>query len=384
MSHGDHGNGGHHHHHHGLRESAASAGNRRPLQFALALALLFLVVEVVGGIAYNSLALLSDAAHMLTDAGAYALALLAIYMAGRAPTMRRTYGFARAEIVAALVNGATLIAASGWIVVEAVQRMLRPEDVAGTGVMAVAVVGLLANAAIVWALLRGDRQNLNMRGALLHGITDALSSLLVLVTGAIVAVTGFDRADSIASLLISALVVWGSWRLVREAIDILLDAVPAGIDVTQVADALLAVPAVSEVHDLHAWTLGPGTRSLSAHVRVDAAADRDATLAALTGVLEERFGIGHSTLQLTADRALAPLDAVERLPLHDAVEWATDHIAFAHPNLARSVISAATGAAALECSPHERVSPVAISVRAMAMLTSRTPAADRPLGDDHC
>lgn len=376
----DHGHGGLSgllHHHHDVRDLAATPKNRRALRWALAIALVFLIVEVVGGITYNSLALLSDAAHMLTDVAAYALALFAVRMAQRPPTARRTYGYARAEILAALVNGATLIAASGWILVEATRRMLHPVEVGGTGVVIVAAVGLLANIAIVLALLNADRGNLNIRGALLHGITDALSSVAVLLAGAAIAVFGFTRADSIASMLITLLVLWGSWRLVRESVDVLLDATPTSIDADAVAAAMVACAGVTEVHDLHVWTLGPGTPALSAHVRTDAVVRPDELIAALTGLLHDSFGISHATLQLAVDRSTIPLDAVERLPLHDAVEWATDHIARTHPTLARSVIMAATGAAAINCRPDEKVSPIAISVRALSML-GRGNSSDTP------
>jgi cobalt-zinc-cadmium efflux system protein len=355
-------------HTHDFHALTSDPRNRRALAIALVVAFVFLIVEVVGGIAFNSLALLGDAAHMLTDVAAYALALGAWYMARRPATTRRTYGFARAEILAALANGATLLAASAWIVVEAVHRLLHPADVGGTGVIVVAAAGLVANLAIVAVLARADRAHLNIRAAMLHAITDALSSVAVLVAGAAIALAGATRADSIASLLIAALVIWGSWRLVRDSVDVLLDAAPAGVDGEDVAAAMLTHRAVTEVHDLHVWVLGPGNPALSAHVLVTAGTSIDAVIAELSETVRERFSISHTTLQVTADRGSEVLDTVDRLPVEDAVEWATEHIARTHPGMSRSVISAATGAAALDCTPGTKVSPITISLRALDML----------------
>lgn len=328
----------------------------------------FLVVEVVGGLAFNSLALLSDAAHMLTDTAAYALALFAAWAGSLPPTGRRTYGYARAEILAALVNGATLIAASAWIVFEALVRLRDPEPVGGAGVIAVATVGLVANLAVVALLARADRHNLNIRAAMLHGATDALASVGVLVAGVLVATTGMQRADSIASLVIAVLITWGSWRLVRESVDVLLDAVPAHVDATQVAEEILACDAVTQVHDLHVWTLSPGVVALSAHVRVASGADHEQVVRQLAARMQERFGIAHCTIQPATDLTALPVEPVGRVSMPEAVEWATDHVASACPDLARSVILAAAGAAALRYPASERVSPISVALRTLEVL----------------
>lgn len=366
----DHGHDqGHGHgllHHHG--HSHTHGVNSRALTGALVVTALFLVVEVVGGVLYNSLALLSDAAHMLTDVTAYGIALFALWLARRPPSDTRTYGYARAEILAALVNGATLIAASIWIIVVAARRLSNPVDVDGTGVMIVAAAGIVANLVAVWMLARGDRDNLNIRAAMLHAVTDALSSVGVLATGIIIATTGFNKADSLISFLIAALVVYGSWRLVRESVDVLLDAAPAGLASAAVASAMLDFRGVSEVHDLHIWTLGPGMPALSAHVRCEPGADPQSVTAGLQELLTRRFHIEHSTLQMTTDRSSTPIAAVERCAPRAAAVWAATHIAAAYPTLDSEEVMTATEASIAGYSPDARVSPVRVSLDALALL----------------
>jgi cobalt-zinc-cadmium efflux system protein len=360
---------GHGHSHHiDAQQLADDPHSRRMLGWALVVCAAFLVVEVVGGVVANSLALLGDAAHMATDCAAYAIALWAARIARRPPNERSTFGYGRAEILAALVNGATLIAASGWIVFEATRRMFDPQPVEGRTVVLVALAGLLANLVIIVFLARADRSNLNVRAALLHGLTDALSSVGVLAAGIIVSLTGFTRADGIASYAIAALVLWGSWRLVREAADVLLNTAPAGLHADRVAGAMLEVDGVMEVHDLHVWSVHAGSPALSAHVRAASWVDRDLLLAELARQLASRFGIRHTTLQVAGDRATRPLDMVGLMSVAEAVEWATDHIAATHPGLSRSVILAATGVAAMGTPPSERVSPVALSTRTLRIL----------------
>ena len=373
----NHGSGGHHHHHPDARQLAGDPVARRALTLALVIAFAFLIVEVVGGVLANSLALLSDAAHMATDCAAYAIALWAARVAQRPPTTERTYGYGRAEILAALLNGATLLAASAWIVVEATRRLLNPVEVAGGGVMLVAGAGLVANIGVVLVLARADRHNLNIRGAFLHAVTDAASSVAVLISGALVLVAGLDRADAVVSYLIAGLVVWGSFALVRDCVALLLDSAPAGLPADTVATALLKVEGVNELHDVHVWTFAPGTPAVSAHARVDAWADRDLVLHQLQSVLRDQLGVSHSTLQITGDRSTKHLDMVERMPLADAVEWATEHVVSTRPDLARGVIMAAAGVAAMAHRPGDRVSPVALSLRTLQMLRGGAPAVDR-------
>lgn len=370
--HGHSHSAGHGHSHHiDARKLADDPRSRRMIGWALVVCIVFLVIELVGGVVANSLALLGDAAHMATDAAAYAIALWAARVAMRPPDERSTFGYGRAEILAALINGSTLIAACGWIVYEATRRLTDPEPVAGGTVVLIALAGLLANIAIIGLLARADRNNLNVRAALLHGVTDAVSSVGVLIAGAVVALTGFNRADAIASYAVAALVLWGSWRLVREAVDVLLNTAPPGLPADLVAAAMLDTAGVVEVHDVHVWTVHAGTPAMSAHVRAAAWAERDLLVAELGQLLRDRFGIEHSTLQVTGDRGTRPLDMVGLMRLADAVEWATEHIASTHPALSRSVILAAAGVAAMGMPPDDRVSPVALSTRTLRILGTR-------------
>jgi cobalt-zinc-cadmium efflux system protein len=372
--------GGHAHSHaHGHAHSHAPdavslAGDpraRRALALALVVGLVVMAVEVVAGVAFDSLALLGDAAHMLTDVAAYAIALWAARAAMRPVSNRRTFGHGRVEILAALGNGATLLAASAWIVVESLRRLADPPSVDGAGMSAVALLGLLANAVVLGVLWRSGSASLNMRGAMLHAAGDLLGSLAAVIAGVVVVATGFDRADAIASLLLAAFIVVGAWRLVRESADVLLDTAPSGIDATRVGTALLGVDGVVEAHDVHVWTMAPGVLAASAHVRVAAGADRDSTLDALARVLQARHGISHTTFQLRVDRGSTPIETVPLMALEDAVDWATDHVARANPDLSRAVIAAAAGAAALGMSTQGRVSPVALSSRTLSALGRR-------------
>lgn len=363
--HGTHDHAHDHGHGHGL---APDPRNRRALIQGLLVTVAFLVAEVIGGIVFSSLALLSDAVHMLTDAGALGLALFAIALARRPPTQTRSYGYARAEILAALINASTLIAASVFIIIEATQRLREPVAVNGSGVMLIAVLGLGANLFVAYLLLRADRSNLNVRAALAHALADAASSVGVIAAGAIIALTGYNRVDSLASYVIAALVLYGSWQLVRESTDILLDAVPAGMDTARVAEAMLQLKAVTEVHDLHIWTLGPGTPALSAHVRVTAASDTEQERARLRSLLQEQFGITHTTLQLSPDRSAQPIETVGQVGLSEAATWAEEHLAEMNPAVERGVIRQAVQDVAQTFDPDRPVSPVSLAVRAVDAL----------------
>jgi cobalt-zinc-cadmium efflux system protein len=273
--------------------------DRRPLAIALGITLAFLVVEVVGGLLTNSLALLADAGHMGTDAAALALSLFAVWLARRPATPERSFGFYRAEILAALVNAATLVAVSVYIFWEAAQRLGDPPHVAGRPMLAVAVAGLLANAASAWVLSRGGghQHDLNTRGALLHVVGDMLGSGGAILAALIILLTGWNEADPILSAGIGLLVLWGAWRLLRESVDVLLEATPPGIDPDAVKRAMGEVPGVAGVHDLHVWTVTSGLVAMSAHVEVDAGAAWMPVLRELAALLRERFGISHATLQ---------------------------------------------------------------------------------------
>jgi cobalt-zinc-cadmium efflux system protein len=271
---------------------------------ALVLTIVIAVVEAVGGWLTGSLALLSDAGHMWTDVSALGLALLAAWWAGRPANRKRTYGYVRLEILSALVNGVMLLAITVFIVVEAIERMQRPTQVDLGPMALIATIGLVANLLAMWFLHSGH--SLNTRSAFLHVVGDALSSVGVLAAAGVMALTGWKWVDPLISIGISAVVVVGGWRLLREAVDVLLETVPPHVDVDGVAKALEAIPRVTAVHDLHIWTVGSGMVALSAHLVVDepSACENDTILVAAKRALVERFGIDHSTLQIES-QALA-------------------------------------------------------------------------------
>ena len=284
---------------HESQGTPAAGARQRPLAIALAITALFLVAEVVGGILTNSLALLADAAHMGTDVSALALSLFAIWLSRRPATNTRSFGYLRAEILAALLNGATLIAASIYIFWEAFQRLGEPPEVQSGPMLVVAAAGLLANAASAWVLMRGGshKDNLNVRGAYLHVVGDMLGSVGAIVAALIMLTTGWYLADPILSAGIGLLILWSSWRLLRESVDVLLEATPTGINPDDIRDAMVAADGVEGVHDLHIWTVTSGLNALSSHVEVTGTRDWHAVLLDLSSLLRERFGIAHVTLQ---------------------------------------------------------------------------------------
>jgi cobalt-zinc-cadmium efflux system protein len=296
---------GHHHHghghHHGHSHADAGRENSRRLAFTLALQVLYLVAEVVGGYLANSLALLADAGHMLSDVGALGLSLFAIWIARRPATDRRTYGWHRTEILAALANAATLISISLFIFYEAWARFRQPQPVEGMLVVWIAVGGLLVNGIGAAALHSGREHSLNIRGAWLHLLTDALGNVGVIAGGIVVWAFGWLWADPAVSVLIGVLVIWSSWGLLRDSLGVLLEGTPAHIDVDAVRTALLAVPDVEEVHDLHVWTITSGLEALSCHVVVGGRDERRFSgeiLADVHEVLHQRFGLHHLTVQI--------------------------------------------------------------------------------------
>jgi cobalt-zinc-cadmium efflux system protein len=302
------------HAHDGLTALAARrADSRRRFLFALALNLAVLAAEVVGGILTGSLALLADAGHVFSDVGAISIGLLAAGLAARPGGPQRTFGYQRSEVVAALANGLALVAVSVLIVVAAVDRLADPPEVEGAGVLALGAIGLAANIAVTWVLARGERGDLNLEGVLRHSAADALGSLGVVAVGATVLATGWREADPIASLLIAGLILASSWRLIREPIDVLLEAAPAGLDVEELGREIVAVPGVVSVHDLHVWTVTSGFPSLAAHVVVERGSDRDLTLRALEVMLRDRYAIDHTTLQMEeeGDEGLLQVEGLE-------------------------------------------------------------------------
>jgi cobalt-zinc-cadmium efflux system protein len=295
-------------HHHG----DATAG-RRPLAAALALIVGLLVAEVAVGILAGSLALLADAGHMLTDAAALALALVAAAVAQRPPGGSWTFGFRRVEILAALANGITLALVGIWIVFASVRRLISPTDVHGGLVVALAGAGILVNLAAAALLAGPSRKSLNVRGAFLHVATDVAAFAGTAVAGALILITGWDRFDPLASLAVAVLIFWSSGVLLRESSRILLDVSPGEMPPEDVAEAMLAVPDVVEVHDLHVWTVGSGFPSLSAHVLVRPEGDCHEARRELAAMLAARFGLEHTTLQVEHARQQRPIGT--ELPL---------------------------------------------------------------------
>ena len=276
----------------------AAARSRDRLVTALGLTAAFFVVEVLGALWTGSLALLADAGHMLTDVGGTALALFAIWIAGRPPTPAKTYGYYRAEILAALVNALVLLVVAGAILVEAYRRLWAPPEVLGGPMLAIAVVGLAVNLGCAWLLHAHAAMSLNVRGAYLHALSDALSSVGVVVAALVVVATGWTVADPLASLAIALIIVPRTWGLLRQAVNVLLEGTPTHLDLGEIEAAILRVPGVRRVHDLHVWTLTSGREAMSAHVIVTDVGESDRLLRQLHEVLHARFGIDHTTIQL--------------------------------------------------------------------------------------
>jgi len=262
----------------------------------------FMMVELVAGLWTGSLALVADAGHMFTDAGAVALALFASWIAARPPTPEKTYGYYRAEILAALVNAIVLLAVAGAILVETYRRMLAPPEILGGPMLAVAIVGLAVNVVCAWLLHGAAAASLNIRAAYLEVLGDALSSVGVVLAAAVVVTTGWTLADPLVSGAIACVIVPRTWRLLRQAVNVLLEGTPAHLDLGKIDEAMRLVPGVRGVHDLHVWTLTSGREAMSAHVVVDDVRESERLLEALHAVLHARFGIDHTTIQLETEQ----------------------------------------------------------------------------------
>jgi cobalt-zinc-cadmium efflux system protein len=284
--------------------AAVRARNRRSLAIVLGLTLAFTAVEVVGGLLTGSLALLADAVHMLSDNLALTLALVAVWLAGRPSTPQRSFGYQRAEILAALANGVILVALALWIFVEAWGRMTDPPEVLAGWVALVAVAGLAVNLGSAAILERAGHETLNMRAAFRHVIADALGSAGVLVAALVILLTGWRYADPLAGALIGLLVLASSWSVLRDSVHILLEGAPPGLDARALGRRLTDMPGVVEVHDLHVWTITSGFPALAAHVLVERGDDCHARRRELEELLRREFGIEHTTLQV--DHAAAP------------------------------------------------------------------------------
>lgn len=277
---------------HGTRPSVT-----RALQIALGLTIALMIAEVVGGLLSNSLALLADAGHMLTDAGALALSLFVAWMCRQPSRPEKTYGYLRWEILAALLNGATLLLISFWIVWEAVSRFRSPEPIAGGLMLVFAIAGLVVNAVAVWILHGVNTDSLNVRGAYLHVLGDMLASGGTVVAALLVRLTGWVAADPIASLISTVLIIGSAWRLVREAVDVLLEAAPPHIALEAVRSRLESIPGVESVHDLHVWTVTSGVVAMSVHAIVRQPEHHQGVLERAHDLLQE-MGIHHVTVQL--------------------------------------------------------------------------------------
>lgn len=279
-----------------LRRAAARRRGRLLVVFAITLAVL--VLELVVGLLASSLALLADAAHMLVDGAAVGLVLLSAHLGTRPPSDRRTFGLLRAEVLATLVNGALLLAAGVYIAVEAVRRIGEGAEVQGVPMLVVAAIGLAANGVSLALLREGRAESMGVRSAYLEVLADLLGSAAVLVAATVVVLTGFDRADAIASLGVVVLVAPRAWRLLREAVDVLLQATPRGLDLDDLRRRIVREDGVRDVHDLHAWSLTTGVRVVSAHVVLEDEAPADAVLDRVCECLQDDFDIEHSTIQL--------------------------------------------------------------------------------------
>lgn len=301
--HPGHGNPGPGHASHDHRSAS-----RRALLVVLGLIVGFTVVEVAGGILTGSLALLADAGHMLSDVFAIALALGAITLARRPSTPRRSFGFQRAEIIAAFVNGLTLVLVSGWVLWEAARRFRDPPDVLGGWMLLVAAAGLAVNAVAAWILMRSERDSLNVEAALRHVVADLLGSVGVVVAAVVIVLTGWTVVDPLLSVAIALLIVASAWGVLRDSTAILMEETPSGLDADLVARAIVEVPGVTNVHDLHVWRITSGFDALSAHVLVGRHEDCHARRREIEAVLSSRFGITHTTLQVEHDASDALIE----------------------------------------------------------------------------
>jgi len=294
MSANDHRDHGHHHAH-------ATPGDRRYV-IAMVLSLVIVAVETIGGFLANSTALVADAGHVLSDVLGLALAGGASWLAGRPAGGRRTYGFGKATVLAALTNGVVLMFVSGGIALEAINRLLKPEAVSSWVVIGAAAIGVVVNAATALMFARGRERDLNVRGVFLHMAADAGISLGVILAAGAILVTGWTWLDPVVSLAIVGVIVWGAWGLLREAADLALDAAPAGADLESIHQFLIGGDGVTEVHDLHLWAMSTTEMALTAHIVRPAHDGADAFRADLAEALEHRFGVRHATLQIEQAR----------------------------------------------------------------------------------
>jgi cobalt-zinc-cadmium efflux system protein len=286
------------HDHAGHTHGARAGDDGRRLAITLALILGFMAVEVPAGIIAHSLALLSDAGHMLTDAAAIGFSLLALHLARRPARGAMTFGFKRLEILSAQANGVTLLLLAALITYDAIRRLLDPPQVRGGLILAVALVGIIVNLAATWTLASADRRSLNVEGSYQHILTDLYGFIGTAIAAVVILLTGFQRADPLVSLLIAGLMVRSGYWLLKASGRVFLEAAPEGLDPGQIGEALVGLPGVAEVHDLHVWEITSGFPALAAHVLVDADCDCHAARRGMEAMLHERFGLDHTTLQV--------------------------------------------------------------------------------------
>ncbi|TVX91975.1 cation diffusion facilitator family transporter [Paenibacillus agilis] len=294
MHHGhSHGHGHDHGHSHGR------GANKKALLWSLIIIFVFLIVEVVGGVITNSLALLSDAGHMLSDASSLLLSLIAMIFAARKPSPKKTYGFYRFEILAALINGITLVIISGVILWEAYERLINPQEVASLSMMGIAFAGLLANIAAAYVLMRGDiKNNLNMRSAYLHVLGDMLGSIGAIVAGFIMWKFEWYIADPIISIIVAILIILSAWRVTRDSVNVLMEGTPSRLNTEEVSSTLAGISGVTDVHDLHIWTVTSGFDVVSCHLKVKDGTDSYLVLNEALKLLKEKYEIDHATVQI--------------------------------------------------------------------------------------
>jgi cobalt-zinc-cadmium efflux system protein len=300
---------------HGHAHAGGPAGDRRWLLTALGVVVAFMLAEVVAGLLAHSLALIADAGHMLTDAAALLLAVIASRLAERPARGAYTYGFARVDALSGQANGITLLLLAVWFTVEGIRRLISPAGVHGGVVAVVAVIGVLVNVLATWLAGRANRESLNVRGVLGHLLTDLWAFVATLIAGLVILWTEWTQADAVASLLVAALMAWTGARLVRAAGRVFLEAAPHGLDPLALGDELAAIDGVAQVHDLHVWTLGSSAAAMSAHVLVQPSFDCHSVAEALRLRLAENHGIDHVTLQVDH----------EEQQMHDAESCADAH-----------------------------------------------------------
>ena len=300
---------GHGHSHGGIPSGSAAGRNKSRLAWALALTLTYMAAEVVGGLLTGSLALLADAAHMVTDAGGLALSLLAIHYAAKAPTPGKSFGYMRFEILAALANAVVLLGVTAYILYEAYRRFVEPNEILGWPMMLVAIVGLGVNLVSMKLLAGGSSESLNVKGAYFEVFSDMLGSVGVILAALVVMATGWAWVDPLVGAGIGLFIVPRTWRLLNEALHILLEGTPPGVDLATLKAEIEAMPGVRRASDLHAWTLTSGFDAMSGHVVVDDLASGPGVIRTIRQLMKERYGIGHVTVQVE-DEALAAEAAI--------------------------------------------------------------------------